>query len=188
MHYADQRQQLDGEVLESLLRLSYAFVRARARVTEVFTLGTRLTRVTRAFQATDPDRALARAASAIPDWHSGTRLGTQLKTFLDEWGQRGLARGAIVVIASDGWERGDCSTLAEQMRRLCRFAYHIVWCNPHKSTHGFEPTARGMRAVLPYVDDFVAGSTLNELEDLANTIASHRAGQLQRVRRDARTS
>ena len=106
------------------------------RSAEVFTIGTRLTRVTRGMALRDPDAALAAAAAAVPDWSGGTRLGEALKAFLDRWGQRGMARGAVVVICSDGWERGDAALLGEQMARLRRLAHRVVWVNPHRGKAG----------------------------------------------------
>jgi uncharacterized protein with von Willebrand factor type A (vWA) domain len=150
---------------EVLLRLGHGIVRAAPRTVNVFTLGTQLTHITRALRDARDDIALADASSAIPDWQGGTRLGEQLQVFLDEWGRRGMARGADVVIASDGLERGDCKLLAQQMVRLKRLAYRVIWCNPHKSTPGYEPITSGMRAVLPYVDELVAGRTLAEIEE-----------------------
>ena len=108
----------------------------------MFTLGTRLTRVTRQLRLRDPDLALRAAGSAIPDWSGGTRLGEALRAFLDLWGQRGTARGAVVVIASDGWERGDAALLGEQMGRLARLAHRVVWVNPHRGKRGFAPVDR----------------------------------------------
>jgi uncharacterized protein len=162
---------------EMFLRFAYALVRAHPQSSEIFTLGTRLTRVTLPLKAVDPDKALSLAASDILDWQGGTRLGDQLKVFLDRWGQRGLARGAVVIIASDGWERGDCALLVQQMERLDRLAYRTIWCNPYKSTVGFEPIARGMRAVLPYVDEFVGGNSLKELKELGYQMARNRRGR-----------
>jgi uncharacterized protein with von Willebrand factor type A (vWA) domain len=111
-------------------------------------------------------------SAAIPDWSGGTRLGEELKEFLDRFGQRGMARGAIVVIASDGWERGDAALLGEQMARLHRLAHRVVWSNPHKAQPGYEPLTGGMIAALPYVDDFVAGHSLAALEELAGVIGN----------------
>jgi uncharacterized protein with von Willebrand factor type A (vWA) domain len=162
---------------ELFLRFAYALVRAHPQSSEIFTLGTRLTRVTLPLKVADPDKALSLAASEILDWQGGTRLGDQLKVFLDRWGQRGLARGAVVIIASDGWERGDCALLVRQMERLGRLAYRTIWCNPYKSTLGFEPTARGMRAVLPYVDEFVGGNSLDELKELGSKVTRNRRGR-----------
>jgi len=152
----------------ALARFAHAAVsrRRRGRV-EVFALGTRLTRLTRALSSRDPDEALRAAAAAAADWSGGTRLGAGLRTFNDDWGVRGLARGAVAVILSDGWDRGDPDQLAEQMARLRRVAHRVVWVNPLKATEGYEPLARGMAAALPYVDDFVEGHSLAALEALA---------------------
>jgi hypothetical protein len=137
----------------------------------VFTLGTRLTRVTRALRHRDPDAALRAAGAAIPDWHGGTRLADALRAFLTRWGRRGTARGAVVVVCSDGWERGDPAPLAEQLDRLSRLAYRLVWVNPHRGKAGYAPLAAGMAAALPYLDDFVAGHSLGALEELVEVIA-----------------
>ncbi|GAB3982373.1 VWA domain-containing protein [Actinoallomurus acanthiterrae] len=153
-----------------LLRFSHAAVRCAPRSTEVFTVGTRLSRVTRELRQREPDAAMAAVSSAIPDWSGGTRLGEELKEFLDRFGQRGMARGAVVVLASDGWERGDATLLAAQMARLRRLAHRVVWANPHKGRPGYEPLTAGMAAALPYVDDFVAGHSLAALEELAGVI------------------
>jgi len=110
-------------------------------------------------------------ADAIPDWSGGTRLGQRLKQFLDEWGQRGLARGAVVVVLSDGWERGDVAVLGEQMARLHRLAHRVVWANPRAGRPGFEPVAAGMAVALPSVDDFVSGHSVAALEHLAAVVA-----------------
>jgi len=155
---------------DALLRFAHAAVRARPASTEVFTIGTRLTRVTRELRLRDPDRALAASGSAIPDWSGGTRIGEVLKAFLDRWGQRGTARGAVVVLCSDGWERGGAELLAEQMARLHRLAHAVVWVNPHKGRSGYEPLTAGMVAALPSVDHFVAGHSLAAFEELAGVI------------------
>jgi uncharacterized protein with von Willebrand factor type A (vWA) domain len=126
----------------------------------VFSIGTRVTRLTPALRLRDPDRALVAAGRTVPDWSGGTRLGEGLKVFLDRWGQRGLARGAVVVVFSDGWERGDAALLGEQMARLHRLAHRVVWVNPHKGAEGYRPVQTGMAAALPHVDDFVAGHSL----------------------------
>jgi uncharacterized protein with von Willebrand factor type A (vWA) domain len=133
--------------------------------TEVFTFATRLTRLTRALAVTDPDRAMQRAASAAPDWRSGTRIGASLKVFLDEHGRRGVARGAVVVIVSDGWDLDDPAVIAEQMARLRRLAHRIVWINPRAAAPSFQPLAGGMAAALPFVDELATGHTLATLAD-----------------------
>lgn len=153
----------------ALLRFVHATVLARGRV-EAFALGTRLTRLTREMATLDPDRALSNAGDAVDDWSGGTRLGESIRAFNDEWAVRGMARGAVVVIMSDGWDRGEPELMAEQMARLDRVAYRIVWSNPLKATDGYAPLARGMAAALPYLDEFVEGHSLRALEELAVAI------------------
>ena len=155
----------------ALVRFVHAGVAGRQRV-EAFALGTRLTRITRELSSKDPDRALRLAGHSVRDWSGGTRLGETLRAFNDEWGVRGMARSSIVVILSDGWDRGDPALLAEQMERLARVAWRIVWVNPLKVTPGYAPLARGMAAALPYVDDFVEGHSLGALETLTRVIDS----------------
>jgi uncharacterized protein with von Willebrand factor type A (vWA) domain len=154
----------------ALAQFAHAAVIGRRRV-EVFTMGTRLTRVTRELASHDPDRALERATDAVADWSGGTRLGESLGRFNDLWGQRGMARGAIVVILSDGWDRGEPTVMAEQMARLSRVANRVVWVNPLKATAGYAPLARGMAAALPYIDHFVEGHSLDAVERLAEVIS-----------------
>jgi uncharacterized protein with von Willebrand factor type A (vWA) domain len=156
---------------DALLRFAHAAVRARPASTEVFTIGTRLTRVTREMRLRDADRALTASGTAIPDWSGGTRLGEVLKAFLDRWGQRGTARGAVVVVCSDGWERGGAELLGEQMARLRRLAHAVVWVNPHKGRAGYEPLTAGMQAALPSVDFFVSGHSMVAFEELSGVIA-----------------
>ena len=153
----------------ALIRFVHAAVAGRQKV-EAFALGTRLTRVTRELSSRDPDDALRRASLRVLDYGGGTRLGDGLKVFNDEWGQRGMARGAIVVILSDGWDRGDPAVLDEQMARLHRVAHKVVWVNPLKVTPGYAPLARGMAAALPHVDAFVEGHSLEAMEHLAREI------------------
>ncbi|MET9875003.1 VWA domain-containing protein [Actinacidiphila glaucinigra] len=157
---------------DALLRFAHAAAHgSRGRTpTEVFTLGTRLTRVTREMARRDPDAALAAVGAAVPDWSGGTRLGETLRAFLDRWGARGTARGAVVVLLSDGWERGDPALLAGQMRRLARLAHRVVWANPRKARPGYAPLAAGMAAALPSVDAFVEGHSLGALERLAAVV------------------
>jgi uncharacterized protein with von Willebrand factor type A (vWA) domain len=161
---------------DALLRLAHRFSHPpatrgpQARV-EVFTVGTRLTHVTRAMRMRDPERAIVAAGETVPDWSGGTRLGETLRIFLDRWGQRGLARGAVVVVFSDGWERGDAALLGEQMRRLHRIAHRVVWVNPHVGKDGYLPVQQGIVAALPYVDDLVAGHSLATFADLIEVVA-----------------
>jgi uncharacterized protein with von Willebrand factor type A (vWA) domain len=161
---------------DALLRLAHTFVSASAPAgtsdtVEVFTVGTRLTHITRAMRQRDADRALVAASQTVPDWSGGTRLGETLKVFLDRWGQRGMARGSVVVVFSDGWERGDVALLAEQMLRLRRLAHRVVWVNPHRGKEGYLPVQQGIVAALPYVDDFVAGHSMATFEELIEVVA-----------------
>lgn len=156
---------------DSLLRFAHAAVRVSPASTEVFTLGTRLTRVTRQLRLRDPERALQAAGAAVPDWRGGTQLGETLRAFLDRWGQRGTARRAVVVIASDGWERGDPALLGEQVARLHRLAHAVIWVNPHKGKDGFAPLTGGMLASLPHLDELVAGHSFESLHNLAEVVA-----------------
>ena len=154
----------------ALVRFLHAAVVGRGRV-EAFAMGTRLTRITRELSSRDPDAAIAAAAHRVVDWSGGTRLGEAIREFNDRWGVRGMARGSIVVILSDGWDRGDPEVLAEQMARLGRVAYRVVWVNPLKASPDFAPLARGMAAALPYVDEFVEGHSLASLEHLAEVVS-----------------
>lgn len=162
----------------SLIRYAHAAVSARSRV-EAFALGTRLTRLTRELDIRDPDQALQRAADSVEDWSGGTRLGEGLQQFNDDWGTRGMARGAVVVILSDGWDRGEPERLASEMARLSRVAHRIVWVNPLKASDGYAPLARGMAAALPYVDDFIEGHSLGALDRLSSILSSGRSGPVR---------
>ena len=153
-----------------LLVFASAALRADRRF-EVFAFGTRLTRLTSALDTRRPDEALSRAASTVADWDGGTRIGSSLRTFLEGFGHAGLARGAVVVVCSDGLEVGDPALVAEQMRRLQRLAHRVVWLNPLKASPEYEPLARGMAAALPYVDVFATGHNLTSLEAMADVIA-----------------
>jgi hypothetical protein len=139
---------------------------------------TRLTRLTRALASRNPERAIQRAAATAPDWASGTRIGDALQTFNDRHGRRGMARGAIVVILSDGWERGDPMLVAREMQRLSRLAYRVVWVNPRVSATGFQPRAGGMAAALPYCDALVSGHSLRALEQVIDAIGADRSADL----------
>ncbi|MGL5819954.1 MAG: vWA domain-containing protein [Phycicoccus sp.] len=155
---------------DALVRLAHAYCRSGVP-TEAFTLGTRLTHVTRPLRQPDPDRAIVAAGEAVPDWSGGTRLAEGLRAFLDRWGRRGMARGAVVVVFSDGWERDDVAALGEQMRRLRAVAHRVVWVNPHRGKAGYEPVQGGIMAVLPHVDDFVAGHSMAAFEELTEVVA-----------------
>lgn len=144
---------------------------------EAFVMATRLTRVSRMLASGHPDVALAKGAEAAPDWSGGTRIGAALKTFVDDYGRRGMARGAVVVIISDGWERADPTTLGEQMARLQRLAHRIVWVNPRSAAEQYEPLAGGMAAALPHVDDFVSGHSLDALDEVLDAIRATPRGR-----------
>jgi uncharacterized protein with von Willebrand factor type A (vWA) domain len=155
---------------DALIRLAHRYATAGVPL-EVFTLGTRLTQVTRPLRHRDPDRAIVAAGEAIPDWSGGTRLAEGLKVFLDRFGRRGMARGAVVVVFSDGWERDSPEALGEQVRRLRAVAHRVVWVNPHRGKAGYEPVQGGIMAVLPHVDDFVAGHSMAAFEQLTEVVA-----------------
>jgi uncharacterized protein with von Willebrand factor type A (vWA) domain len=153
-----------------LLQFAYSAKRAAARV-EVFCFGTRLTRITRALDHRKPDDALERAAALVFDWEGGTRIGASLDAFVRDWGRRGLCRGGIVVICSDGLDRGDPELLALAMERLARLSYRVVWMNPHKgSDPHFRPSTLGMLAAAPSVDLILSGHDLSSLEELATLL------------------
>jgi uncharacterized protein with von Willebrand factor type A (vWA) domain len=153
----------------ALLLYLHAMVRS-GRGVEVFAFGTRLTRLTVELRTRDPEQALARAADRVVDWASGTRIGASLKRYNDVWGRRALTRGAVVLIASDGWERQDHELVGREMARLHRAAYAVVWVNPVKGSPDYQPLAAGMRAALPSIDRFVAGHNLASLEALAGLL------------------
>ncbi|SFL32961.1 vWA domain-containing protein [Geodermatophilus ruber] len=150
----------------SLLQGAVAVARA-----EAFVFSTRLTRLTRQLAVRDPDQALARAGATGPDWAGGTRLAEGIGGFVAGHGRRGLARGAVVVVLSDGWATDDPEDVAAAMRRLRRLAHRIVWVNPRKAAPGYAPLVGGMAAALPLVDAFVSGHSLAALEQLAAAVA-----------------
>jgi uncharacterized protein with von Willebrand factor type A (vWA) domain len=139
---------------------------------EAFVFATRLTRLTRALASRSPERAIQRAAAAAPDWSSGTRIGDALREFNNRHGRRGMARGAVVVILSDGWERGDPKLVGREMARLARLAHRIVWVNPRVGADEFAVRSGGMRAALPYCDAFVSGHTFDALDEVVEAIAA----------------
>jgi hypothetical protein len=153
----------------ALILFAHAALRADARW-EAFAFGTRLTRLTRTLAAADVDEALRRAAEEVFDWSGGTRIGESLQRFLDDYGHSGLARGAVVVLCSDGLEVGNPEALGAQMARLSRLAHRVVWLNPLQEDPAYEPLARGMRAALPYVDVFASGHNLASLEELGREL------------------
>ena len=151
---------------DALLRFAHVVVRRAPSSVEVFTLGTRLTRVSRQLRQRDPERAMLAAAATVADFSGGTRLGETLRVFLDRWGQRGLARQAVVTVFSDGWERGDPSLLGEQLARTRRLAHAVLWVNPHAGRDGYAPVQSGIAAALPHLDRLLAGHSLATLERL----------------------
>jgi uncharacterized protein with von Willebrand factor type A (vWA) domain len=161
-----------------LLAYMQACVAARRRV-EAFVFGTRLTRVTGELRGRDPDAALERAAGAARDWSGGTRIGEALATLNREHGRR-LGRGAVVVLLSDGWDRGEPEQLEREVARLARCSHRLIWLNPLKAHPDYQPLTRGMRAALPHVDEFMAANSLASLEDLAEALDRLSMGRLRR--------
>ena len=156
----------------ALLQFAYSTKRAAAQSrVEVFAFGTRLTRITRALDHRKPDQALQLAAKEVVDWEGGTRIGESLDAFLKKWGRRGLCRGGVVVICSDGLDRGDPSLLAASMERLSRLSFKVVWLNPHKGNNeNFKPTTLGMMVAAPHIDVVLSGHDLASLEKLATLL------------------
>jgi uncharacterized protein with von Willebrand factor type A (vWA) domain len=166
-----------AEYSRALMHFGYAAARASMGTTssqklvEVFCFGTRLTRITPEMQRRDPDKAFDSAAKAVFDWEGGTRIGASLDKFVREWGKRGMCRGAIVVICSDGLDRGDPAVLAEAMERLSRLCHKIIWMNPLKGDNEeFQPRSVGMLIAKPYVDELLSGHDLASLEKLATVL------------------
>lgn len=142
----------------------------RALHAEAFVFATRLTRLTRWLALAHPDVAYREAVESAPDWSGGTRIGRALADFIDDYGRRGAARGAVVVIVSDGWEIDDPALVGESMARLSRLAHHVIWVNPRKAAESYEPLVGGMAAALPFVDTFVSGHSLRALEEVMTAI------------------
>jgi uncharacterized protein with von Willebrand factor type A (vWA) domain len=152
----------------NLLQFAYSANRAAAARVEVFCFGTRLTRVTRALDTRNPDLALERAVREVFDWEGGTRIGESLDTFVRDWGRRGLCRGAVVLVCSDGLDRGDPDVLATAMERLSRLCHTLLWLNPHKGDdREFRPSTLGMMVAEPHIDRILSGHDLRSLEELA---------------------
>jgi uncharacterized protein with von Willebrand factor type A (vWA) domain len=157
-----------------LLHFAHALTSRHRRV-EAFLFSTQLTRITRQLGARQPEEALAAVSQSVPDWSGGTRIGGAVKEFHQRWGRRVLNGGAVVLLISDGWDRGDPEVLRAQIARLQRRCYRLVWLNPLIGTIGYSPLTRGLQAALPYVDDFLPSRTLRNLADLAahlNTLAT----------------
>jgi uncharacterized protein with von Willebrand factor type A (vWA) domain len=163
-----------AEYSRNLLQFAYSAKRAASRV-EVFCFGTRLTRITKELDKRRPDDALDHAARSVFDWEGGTRIGQSLDTFVRDWARRGLSRGAIVVICSDGLDRGDPAVLAAAMERLSRLSHKVVWMNPHKGDNPeFRPTTLGMMVAAPHIDLLLSGHDLASLEELAELLPALR--------------
>ena len=150
-----------------LLHFIYGLAQAHNQPVEAFVFSTRLTRITRQLQYKNIDQALHEVSDAVHDWAGGTRTGDSLKTFNYDWGRRVLGRGAVVLVISDGWDRGDPDLLTKEMARLHRTCHRLVWLNPLLGSPVYEPLTRGIQAALPHVDDFLPVHNLASLEDLA---------------------
>ncbi len=174
--------------MERHSRLLLRFVQALARTNEVrtesFVFGTRLTRVTRVMKDRDRDRALARVADTVTDWAGGTRIGESFREFNRHWARRTLRTSGIVIVVSDGWDRGDPALVAAETARLRRNCHRLVWLNPLASAPGYQPLAAGMKAAYPFIDDFLPAGTLASLERLGEILAgatqgTHRRGSAE---------
>jgi hypothetical protein len=163
-----------------LLRFVQALAAASSVKTESFVFGTRLTRVTRLLRDRDRDRALAKIADTVNDWAGGTRIGESFREFNLHWARRTLRSSGVVIVVSDGWDRGDPALVATETARLRRNCHRLVWLNPLAGTPGYEPLAGGMRAAMPYIDDFVAAGTVASLERLGEILAGIRSGDVRR--------
>ncbi len=167
-----------------LLHFLYA-VESSIQQVEVFAFGTRLTRITPSLRSRDPDAAVATVAQEVKDWSGGTRIGESLRTFNRQWARRVMGHGAIVVIISDGWDRGEPALLEAEMQRLQRSSYRLLWLNPLLGSANYQPLTQGIQAALPYVDDFVPIHNLNSLEALGrllNQVQEGRPARRQRAR------
>lgn len=163
-----------------LLRFVQALSAASEVRTESFVFGTRLTRVTRLLRDRDRDRALARVADSVNDWAGGTRIGESFRTFNQQWARRSLRTSGVVIVVSDGWDRGDPALVATETARLRRNCHRLVWLNPLAGTPGYQPLAGGMRAAYPYIDDFLPAGTVASLERLGEILGGVRAGDTRR--------
>ncbi len=165
-----------------LLLFLYGLAEGLEQRVEAFVFGTRLTRVTRQLRGRDVEQALREVSRAVPDWSGGTRIGDALRAFNFAWGRRVPGSGAVVLLISDGWDRGDPELLRAEMARLQRSCHRLVWLNPLLGSPEYEPLARGMRTALPFVDDFLPVHDLASLEDLARRLAAmdeHRPARRQ---------
>ncbi|MBA2255347.1 MAG: VWA domain-containing protein [Chloroflexi bacterium] len=168
-----------------LLRFTQALAASSAIRTESFVFGTRLTRVTRLLRDRDRDRALARVSASVIDWAGGTRIGESFRDFNQHWARRTLRTSGVVVVVSDGWDRGDPALVAAETARLRRNCHRLVWLNPLAGVVGYQPLAGGMRAAYPYIDDFLAAGTVADLERLGQILGGVRAGDTRRASRAA---
>ena len=173
--------------MERHSRLLLRFVQALARTNEVrtesFVFGTRLTRVTRLMKDRDRDRALARVADTVTDWAGGTRIGESFRQFNHQWARRTLRTSGVVIVVSDGWDRGDPALVAAETARLRRNCHRLVWLNPLASAPGYQPLAAGMKAAYPFIDDFLPAGTLASLERLGEVLAGASQGSARRGHR-----
>jgi hypothetical protein len=163
-----------------LLRFIQALSAASEVRTESFVFGTRLTRVTRLLRDRDRDRALARVADTVNDWAGGTRIGESFRTFNQRWARRTLRTSGVVIVVSDGWDRGDPAVVAAETARLRRNCHRLVWLNPLAGTPGYQPLAGGMRAAYPYIDDFLPAGTVASLERLGEILGGVRSADIRR--------
>jgi uncharacterized protein with von Willebrand factor type A (vWA) domain len=163
-----------------LLRFVQALSASSAVKTESFVFGTKLTRVTRLLRDRDRDRALAKVAEAVNDWAGGTRIGESFRDFNLRWARRTLRSSGIVIVVSDGWDRGDPALVATETARLRRNCHRLVWLNPLAGTAGYEPLAGGMRAAYPYIDDFLPAGTVASLERLGEILSGVRSSDVRR--------
>ena len=163
-----------------LLHFLYGLTQGLGQRVEAFAFGTRLTRLSRHLRDRDIERALSGVSAAVLDWSGGTRIGDSLKTFNYDWGRRVLGGGAVVLVISDGWDRGEPEVLAREMERLSRSCYRLVWLNPLLGSPEYEPLTRGMQAALPFVDDFLPVHNLASLESLARHLEKLEAGRWRR--------
>jgi uncharacterized protein with von Willebrand factor type A (vWA) domain len=154
-----------------LLHFIYSLGEGLDRSLEAFVFSTRLTRITRQLQDHDVDRAMKDVSLAVKDWSGGTRIGAALKDFNYTWARRVLGRGAVVLLISDGWDRGDTALLSHEIARLQRSCHRLIWLNPLLGSPAYEPLTRGMQAALPYIDDFLPVHNLNSLEQLAQHLS-----------------
>jgi len=170
--------------MERHSRLLLRFVQALSAASEVraesFVFGTRLTRVTRLLRDRDRDRALMRVSDTVNDWAGGTRIGESFRTFNQHWARRTLRTSGVVIVVSDGWDRGDPALVAAETARLRRNCHRLIWLNPLAGTPGYQPLAGGMRAAFPYIDDFLAAGTVANLERLGEILGGVRAGDTRR--------